>query len=115
MMLSIAVAGHIYGSSGGIQYMVLLLNRNHGEKTCHTRCGPAAWQEKGTKQEDFKMACLTSKELSALGDQLNSEQILVRKYRSMSCSCADKQMKNHFDAIAGAHQAHYEKMKAFLG
>ena len=60
------------------------------------------------------MANLTSKELTALGDQLNYEQILVAKYRSMACGCCDANLKSRFETIANIHQQHFNAMKNFL-
>ena len=60
------------------------------------------------------MANLTSKELTALGDQLNFEQILVAKYRSMASGCCDANLKNKFENIANTHQQHFNTMKNFL-
>jgi len=60
------------------------------------------------------MPNLTSKELTALGDQLNYEQILVAKYRSMANSCTDPAMKGRLENIANAHLHHFNTMKSFL-
>ncbi len=60
------------------------------------------------------MPDLTSKELTALGDQLNYEQILVAKYRSMACSCTDPTLKARIDNIANTHLQHFNTLKNFL-
>ena len=38
------------------------------------------------------MANLTSKELTALEDQINSEQTLVKKYQAMASLCTDTKL-----------------------
>ena len=60
------------------------------------------------------MANLTSKELSALGDQIGFEQTLCKKYHAMACICTDAKLKNEFDAIAQRHQQHYNTLIGFL-
>ena len=35
------------------------------------------------------MANLTTKELTALDDQIRHEQVLVKKYQAMACLCTD--------------------------
>lgn len=45
------------------------------------------------------MAELTSKELSALQDQLGYEQILVKKYRTMAEQCSDVKVKKRLSQL----------------
>lgn len=60
------------------------------------------------------MANLTSKELSALEDQLSQEQVLVRKYRAMSGICANSQVKQCLNDYADRHQQHLSTLVTFL-
>ncbi len=60
------------------------------------------------------MANLTTKELTALEEQLGSEQVLIKKYHTMASQCTDPALKNRLDSIAGRHQQHYDKLISFL-
>lgn len=60
------------------------------------------------------MANLTSKELTALEDQIGYEQTLVKKYRSMASMCTDQKIKTDFESIATKHQQHYTTLVTFL-
>ncbi len=60
------------------------------------------------------MANLTSKELSALEDQLNAELVLIAKYKSMANQCQDPKLSSTFDDVALKHQAHYNTLFQFL-
>ena len=45
------------------------------------------------------MANLTSKELTALEDQIGCEATLVKKYEAMACLCADTRIQQEFNEI----------------
>ena len=60
------------------------------------------------------MANLTSKELSALEDQLGSEETLVKKYEAMACLCTDAAIAQELQTIAGKHRAHFNALVRFL-
>lgn len=60
------------------------------------------------------MQNLSSKELSAIEDQLNYEQCLIKKYISYSTMCTDPTLKNKCNQIAGRHQQHYDKLLSYL-
>lgn len=60
------------------------------------------------------MANLTSKELSALEDQISFEQTLVKKYQAMAYLCNDAQIQQGFNNIAQKHQQHYNALVTFL-
>jgi hypothetical protein len=60
------------------------------------------------------MANITSKELTALEDQINYEQVLVKKYRAMACLCNDSKIKTDLEGIASKHQQHADKLMTFL-
>lgn len=53
---------------------------------------------------------LTAKELSAIEDQLNFEQILVKKYKLYAGTCTDQQLKTKCEQIAAQHQNHYSTL-----
>ena len=61
------------------------------------------------------MTNLTTKELSALEDQLNSEMILVKKYRSFATLTTDAQLKTKYEGIAGQHLTHFNTLYKHLG
>lgn len=53
---------------------------------------------------------LTAKELSAIEDQLNFEQILIKKYKLYANTCTDQQLKIKCEQIAAQHQNHYNTL-----
>ena len=57
---------------------------------------------------------LTSKELTAIEDQLNSEKLLVAKCRMYAGMCSDPQLKQKCETIAGKHMAHYDALFSIL-
>ncbi len=60
------------------------------------------------------MAQLTTKELSAIEDQLGAEQMLVSKYKCYSQLSTDPQLKAKYEQLAGKHQNHYERLLSCL-
>lgn len=60
------------------------------------------------------MANLTSKELSALEDQIGYEDTLVKKYEAMACLCNDAKIRQDFNNFASKHRAHYNTLVSFL-
>lgn len=60
------------------------------------------------------MANLTAKELTALEDQLNYEQILIKKYKAYSLSATDPQIKNSCEKIAEKHKQHFDTLMGYL-
>lgn len=60
------------------------------------------------------MSNLSAKELTALGEQLGFEQMLVAKYQAMSEQNPDPEIKQKLQAIASKHQSHYNQLKTFL-
>lgn len=56
------------------------------------------------------MASLTSKELSAIEDQLNLEQVLVKKFKMYAQNASDPQLKTQCEQIAAKHQIHYTRL-----
>ena len=57
---------------------------------------------------------LSSKELLALEDQLNYEQVLVKKYKSFAVQCTDPQLKTKCEQIAARHQDHFNRLISHL-
>lgn len=60
------------------------------------------------------MANLTSKELTALEEQISNEQILVKKYESMASLCNDQKIQQDMNNFASKHRAHYNTLVSFL-
>ena len=60
------------------------------------------------------MANLTSKELTALGDQIGQEETLVRKYEALSELCQDAKLKQDFTNFAERHRQHFNRLITFL-
>ena len=60
------------------------------------------------------MANLTTKELSALEDELSAEQLLVKKYKTSAALATDPQIKTQCEQIAGRHQNHFNRLMGFL-
>ena len=56
------------------------------------------------------MANLTSKELTALEDQLGMEQLLIAKYKSVAGMTTDPKIKTKCEQIAAKHQEHYKRL-----
>ncbi|MCI8622649.1 MAG: spore coat protein [Provencibacterium sp.] len=56
------------------------------------------------------MANLTTKELSAIEDQLAVEQTLIKKYQLYSQSSTDPQIKSKCEQIAAKHQNHFDRL-----
>ena len=57
---------------------------------------------------------LTLKELMALEDQLNSEQVLIKKYRGYASACQDAELKATCNRIADKHQQHFNTLMGYL-
>ncbi len=60
------------------------------------------------------MNSLTTKELTALEEQLGSEQVLIKKYHTMSGQCTDPALKTRLESLATKHQSHYDKLVNYL-
>lgn len=60
------------------------------------------------------MANLTSKELTALEEQLKAESVLVAKYKAMANDTGDSQLSAKLNEIANKHQTHYNTLFQFL-
>lgn len=60
------------------------------------------------------MATLTTKELSAIEDQLSMEQSLIKKFNTYATMCNDPQIKSKCQQIAQKHQQHYTTLMNHL-
>jgi len=60
------------------------------------------------------MASLTSKELTALEDQLAMEQNIISKYKMYSHTAVDSEIKDKCNCIANKHQKHYDTLVSQL-
>ena len=60
------------------------------------------------------MASFTSKELTALEDQLTMEQNVISKFKMYSHTAIDSEIKDKCDCIANKHQQHYNNLIAQL-
>ncbi len=56
------------------------------------------------------MPNLTTKELSAIEDQLSLEQTAIKKYQMYAAQCTDPQLKTKCEEIATKHQNHYNRL-----
>ena len=60
------------------------------------------------------MPNLTSKELMALEDQLNYEQVLIKKYQTVADECTESALKTSLQEISSKHQQHFNNLIKFL-
>lgn len=60
------------------------------------------------------MANLTTKEATALEEQLGFEQVLIAKYKGMATMCNDTVIKSKLEQIASKHQQHYDRIIGYL-
>lgn len=57
---------------------------------------------------------LTSKELTAISEQLSGEQVLVQKYARMANEAQNDTIRSKFMEISAKHQAHYDALFNYL-
>ena len=60
------------------------------------------------------MANLTEKELTALEDQLNYEQLLIKKYKGYAGIAQDPQIRDVCNSLAARHKQHYDTLMGHL-
>lgn len=60
------------------------------------------------------MANLTAKELSAIEDQLNQEQILIKKFKAYAQVATDPQIKYSCEQMANQHKQHFDTLMGHL-
>ena len=57
---------------------------------------------------------ITSKELSWIEDQLNLEELLVKKYRMAESMATDEVIRTKMRNTAEKHQQHFDKLMSHL-
>ena len=60
------------------------------------------------------MANITSKELSAIEDQLNYEQLLIKKYKNYAEMCQEAGLKTTCEQLAAQHKNHYNTIMNYI-
>ena len=60
------------------------------------------------------MANLTATELKALEDQLNSEQLMIKKFHSYAGIAQDQMIKDTCTQIANQHRKHFDALMGYL-
>ena len=60
------------------------------------------------------MQNLSAKEFTAIEDQLNYEQLLIKKYKNYAAICQDAQIKTICEQVATQHKAHYDTIMQYL-
>lgn len=60
------------------------------------------------------MAGITSKELTALEDQLDYEQVLVKKCDTYAAQCTDPQLRTKCEQMAARHRDHFNRLMTHL-
>ncbi|MCI8538339.1 MAG: spore coat protein [Oscillospiraceae bacterium] len=60
------------------------------------------------------MANLTSKELSALEDQLGFEQMSICKYKAAAQETTETALKTCYERFAGQHQQNFNNLLNYL-
>ena len=57
---------------------------------------------------------LTTKELTAIEEQLGQEQLLIQKFKMYAQMTQDQQLRSSFEQIAAKHQIHKDKLLNLL-
>ena len=60
------------------------------------------------------MPNLTTKELTALEEQIGAEQNLVKKYQAMASMCTDPAVRQSLESAATKHEQHATTLLSFL-
>lgn len=60
------------------------------------------------------MAIITTKELTAIDDELSKEQNLIAKFKNYADTTSDTVIKNQYLAIAEKHQNHFNSLYNLL-
>ena len=60
------------------------------------------------------MAVITTKELTALDDELGKEQNLIAKFKNYAETTNDTKLKNRYESIAQKHQTHFDVLYSLL-
>ena len=92
----------------------IAIQKNAGDNAAFPGQNERADDAANTAKEVFSVANLTSKELTALEDQIGCEATLVKKYEAMACLCPDEKVRRDLQTIAGKHRAHFNTLVTFL-
>lgn len=57
---------------------------------------------------------LTTKELTAIEEQLGQEQVLIQKFKMYAEMTEDQQLKSSYEQIASKHEIHMNKLLNLL-
>ncbi len=57
---------------------------------------------------------LTSKELSYIEDQMNLEQLMVKKYKTLESMASDETVRMQIKNAADRHMQHFNKLMGHL-
>ena len=60
------------------------------------------------------MSQLSEKELSALNELLNEEELLVKKFQMLAGHASDNSVKNQMENISQRHQSHFNQLYEHL-
>jgi hypothetical protein len=60
------------------------------------------------------MANISSKELTALDEQLNHEQTLVKKFTAYANNTSDTNLRTKYQQLATKHQSHFNTLLSYL-
>ncbi len=60
------------------------------------------------------MTNLSEKELSAVQDILNEEDLLIKKFKNLANQCDDPQVKDKLMSISERHQKHFNSIYSQL-
>lgn len=61
------------------------------------------------------MSKVSEKELSALNELLNEEELLVKKFQMLAQHTQDQEIKEKFEEISKKHQGHFNMLYEQLG
>jgi len=65
-------------------------------------------------QGEMNMSNISAKELSAIEDQLNFEQILIKKFNSYASMTSDPQIRTTCEQYAVQHKQHFDTLMGHL-
>lgn len=61
------------------------------------------------------MSQISEKELMAINELLNEEELLIKKFQMLAQHTEDAEIKQKFDEISKKHQSHFNTLYAQLG
>ena len=57
---------------------------------------------------------MTTKELMALEENIGSEQVAIKKYRTMASQCTDPAIRQQLERFTQEHQRHFDTLMTYL-